>query len=241
MKISSTSNITENKIKALLAGPSGSGKTYQARLLKEYRPLVISAESGLLSLAGSGIDYIDISKDDAGELIPKELRVKRLMEVYGYAMTAEAKSKYDLLYIDSLTELSQVLFDHLHKEFPERKDSLVLFGTLKQKTRDALKAFRDMPHYHVVFTCLTEIDKDDNGRRYPAFSVIGGIKDQLAQFFDLVAYIRITADGSREIVCNATDVIVAKDRSSNLLPIEEPDLGKVFRKILNEPIDKSDK
>lgn len=232
MKVLSTSSVTENKIKALVAGPSGVGKTFQARFLKELRPLVISGESGLLSIAGTGIDYVDISKDDNGNLIPKELRIARLMEVYKYILTDEAKAKYGLLYIDSLTELSQVLYDALHKEFPERKDSLVLYSELSHKTRSLLKSFRDAPHYHVVFTCLTTVDKDDSGRRYPAFSVIGGMKDQLAGFFDLVIYIRATADGGREFVCNATDVITAKDRTSKLSPVEPANLGDIFKKML---------
>ena len=233
MKISSTNSIKENKIKALVAGFSGAGKTYQASLLKNFKTLVISAESGLLSIAGKGVDYIDISKDDAGKVIPKELRINRLMEVYRYILTPEAMAKYDLLYIDSLTELSQVLYDYFKKEYPERKDSLVLFGELGQKTRDMIKSFRDVPHYHVIFTCLTVADKDETtGRRFANFDLVGGIKDRLAQFFDAILYLRINQDGGREFVCNATDSVTAKDRSGRLSPVEPPDLGAVLNKML---------
>lgn len=233
MKIHSTSSVVENKIKALLAGASGAGKTFQAGLLKEFNPLVISGESGLLSIAGSDIDYIDISKDDQGNLIPKEKRIARLTEVYKYVLTDEAKAKYNLLYIDSLTELSQVLYDSLHKLYPDRKDSLVLYGTLSQQTKDMIKSFRDIPHYHVIFTCLTVVDKDETtGRRFYNFDLVGGIKDRLAQFFDAVLFLRINQDGKREIVCNATDAITAKDRSGRLAAIEPADLGAIFRKML---------
>lgn len=232
MKIQSTDSVTENKIKCVISGFSGSGKTTQAKTLKPYKPLVVSAEAGLLPLSGTGIDFIDITKDDSGNLIPKELRIKRLMDVYKYILTDEAKAKYGLIYIDSLTEISQVLFDHLRKEYPERKDNLVLYGDLGQKTRDVLKAFRDVPHYHVVFTCLTVVDKDESGKRFTAFDMIGGIKDKLPGFFDEVLYLRVNAEGQREFVCNQTESIIAKDRSSKLAAVEVGNLGAVFSKIL---------
>jgi energy-coupling factor transporter ATP-binding protein EcfA2 len=232
MRIQSTNSVAENKIKAIIAGPSGSGKTTQVKHLKALRPLLISAESGLLSVAGTGIDFLDISKDDSGNLIPKENRIKRLMEVYQYILTPEAREKYGLIYIDSLTEISQVLFDHLRKEYPERKDNLVLYGELGQKMRDIIKAFRDVPHYHVIMSCLTTVDKDDSGRRFAAFDLIGSIKDRLPQFFDLVLYLRVTAEGGREIVCNQTDAITAKDRSGRLSPVEPADLGAIITKAI---------
>ena len=233
MKILSTNSIGETKIKALIVGFSGAGKTTQARFLKEFKPLVISAESGLLSLQGAGIDYIDISKDDEGKLIPKELRVRRLMEVYQYVLKPETQAKYNLLYLDSLTEISQVLFDALRKEYPERKDNLVLYGELGQKMRDIIKAFRDAPHYHTVMTCLCTVDKDEStGKRFMAFDLIGGIKEKLAQYFDLVLYLRVNDEKKRELVCQQTDTITAKDRSGKLELLEPGDLGLVFKKAM---------
>jgi adenylate kinase family enzyme len=235
MKVQTTNSVTEQKIKALVGGFSGAGKTTLAKTLKKYRPLIISAESGLLSLAGTGIDFIDISKDDAGNIIPKEQRIDRLTEVYRYSMTEECKKKYGVLFIDSLTEISQCLFDRLRKDFPERKDNLVLYGELSQKTREVVKAFRDTGDYHVVFSCLSVVDKDETGKRFPAFDVIGGISSKLPGFFDLVLYLRALPDGKRELVCNSTDTIIAKNRGDKLQPIEAPDLGLIFDKILQQP------
>jgi hypothetical protein len=236
MKIQSTNSIKENKLKILNVGIAGSGKTFQTLKVQQagYNVLGISAEGGYLSIAGTGIDYIDITKDDAGNLIPKEQRLNRLMEVYRYVLTKEATEKYEVLSIDGLTEISQCIHDALKKEFPDRKDSLVLYGELAQKSRDLIKAFRDIPHYHVIFTCLTKIEKDDNGKRYAGFDVIGSIADKLPGFFDEVIYIRTLADGTREFVCNGTDSIIAKDRSGKLSGTEPADLGAIFKKILKE-------
>lgn len=233
MIIANTNSVKENKIKAVITGVSGVGKTSLLATLKSkgYKPLIISAEAGLLSIAGSGIDYVDITKDDEGKIIPKEKRVVKLMEVYNYVLTKEAMDKYDTLCIDSLTEISQCLFDALRKEFPDRKENLVLYGELAGKTRDAIKAFRDIPHYNVAFTCLTKVEKDDNGRRFAGFDLIGSISDKLPQFFDAVLYLRANEKGERELICNSTDSIIAKDRSGRLDKVEQADLGYVFHKI----------
>jgi len=233
MIVQSTDSVKENKIKAVITGVSGVGKTSLLATLKTggYKPLIISAEGGLLSIAGTGIDFIDITKDDEGKLIPKEKRVNKLMDVYNYVLTKEAMDKYDTICLDSLTELSQCLFDALRKEFPDRKENLVLYGELAGKTRDLIKAFRDIPHYNVVFTCLTKVEKDDNGRRFAGFDLIGSISDKLPQFFDAVLYLRANEKGERELICNSTDAIIAKDRSGKLDKSEPANLGSVFAKI----------
>lgn len=234
MKIQTTNAVSENKIKCVVNGLSGAGKTYLVKSIRDggFKPLVASFESGLLSIAGSNIDYVDGTRDDACVTISKELRIKRLMEIYHYILSAEARKKYDTLYIDSLTEISQCMFDMLRKEYPDRKDNLVLYGELGQKMRDLIKAFRDVPDYHVVFTCLSKIEKDESGKRYVGFDLIGSIADKLPQFFDEVFYLQVAQDGGRELLCNNTTSIVTKDRSGKLSSMEAADLGAVFNKIL---------
>jgi hypothetical protein len=234
MKIQTTNSVAENKIKCVVNGLSGAGKTSLVKTLvgAGYKPLIISAESGLLSLAGTGIDFVDITRDDNGALLPKEMRVQRLMEVYRFINTPEAKKKYDTIYPDSLTEICQCMFDALKKEYPDRKDSLVLYGELGQKMRDLIKAFRDVPDYHVVFTCLSKVEKDESGKRYVGFELIGSIADKLPQFFDEVFYLQVAQDGGRELLCNNTTSIITKDRSGKLSSTETADLGAVFNKIL---------
>lgn len=234
MKIQVTGSGDNKKIKMIICGPSGNGKTRSAVYLKRSgrRILIISCEAGLASISDENIDYIDISIDDNGALIPKEKRILRLMEIYKLLQTKEFMDKYDTIFIDSLSELSACLHDMLKLEFPDRKDSLVLFGTLSQKSKDLVRAFRDQPNYHIIFTCLNKIEKDDNGRRYSGFSMIGGIADLLPQYFDEVLQIRINQEGKKEFVCHATETMVCKDRSGKLLPVEPYDLGDIFNKIL---------
>lgn len=236
MKIQSTSSVNSTRLKILVSGPSGSGKTTSIAALKDagYRPLVASFEGGLLPLAKHQIDYIDGTRDDAGKLIPKERRSERLKEFFNFINTEECQKKYDTIVLDSLTEISQCLYDGLKIQFPDRKDSLVLFGELGQRSRDTIKAFRDT-NYHVVCLCLSKVEKDEFGKRFAALDMMGSVSDRAPQYFDTVTHIRVMPDGKREFVCQPTDQIMAKDRSS-MLGKTESSLASIFNKSLNKEI-----
>lgn len=234
MLINSTANVKNTRIKLLLKGFSGAGKTTAIASLagSGFRPLIGSFEAGLLPLASSKnpIDYIDGTKDDNGNPLAKELRANRLREIFKFAQTEECKKKYDTIVLDSATEISQCIYDKLKLEFPERKDSLVLFGALGQHSRDFIKAFRDLD-YHVVITCLAKVEKDDSGKRFIVPDMIGSISDKMDQFFDIVTYIKANEDGTRSFLCSPTDYVSAKDRSGKLGQIETS-LGDIFKKVL---------
>lgn len=234
MKVQSTKDAHSNELKILIYGESGAGKTSLAKTIEEPT-LVISAEGGLLPLRDKAIDYIDLSRDEQNLLVKKELRIERLQKVYQFLLTEDARKKYKWIFIDSLSELSQNLTEALYMEFPERKDSLVLYGELAKRTRALVKSFRDLPGYNVVFTALSEIDKDENGQRYNAVQMVGKIAAQLPAFFDEVFYLHILKDENenlkRVLVTGKTDRVVAKDRSGSLEKVEEANLSKIANKI----------
>ena len=58
--IKNTEAIHQSNLKCLIYGESGAGKTYLANTLTQPT-LIISAESGLVSLTGSNIDYVLMS------------------------------------------------------------------------------------------------------------------------------------------------------------------------------------
>jgi hypothetical protein len=234
MKIQSTQDIASHKVKLAIYGKSGAGKTMSVVGLVNagYKPIVASFEGGLLSLQKYNIPYLDGTRDDNDNSVPKEDRADRLRDIFKFLRTDEMKQRYDTIVLDSLTEISQCLYDKLKKEYPDRKDSLVLFGELGQRTRDLVKAFRDL-EYHVVFTVLSKIDKDDTGRHFAGFDLIGGIAEKLPQFLDIVTYLKVDNEKNRSFICAPTDAILAKDRSGKLNDVEY-DLGTMFNKILNK-------
>lgn len=230
MKISNTQSDANHPIKMLIFGESGSGKTSLAGTIKEPT-LLISAESGLLTLKNKSIDVIDVSQDDAGNIIPKEKRIARLGEAYQYLLTDEAKKKYKWIFIDSLTELSQNMVEQLNVEFPERKDSLVMYGENAKRMRSLVKSFRDMPFYNVVFTALSTVDKDENGTRFTNIDLIGSFANKLPGFLDEVFYLHVDKDGNRSLLTQRTDRVVSKDRSGRLDKFEPADLNLISEKI----------
>lgn len=233
LKVTTTKNYGVDKLKILVYGQAGSGKTTLARTIDEPT-LIISAEGGLLSLNDSDIDVIDITTDDNGQIIPEEKRIQRLGEVYKYIGQPEQIAKYKWIFIDSLTEISQALIAQLGKEFPERKDSLVLYGENAKRLKSLIKSFRDMPHYNIVFTALPSLDKDENGARYHGIDVIGKVGIQLPGYFDEVLYMSVkdTEEGDERVLhCTSNERLVTKDRSGKLDKLEKPDLAYIASKI----------
>jgi phage nucleotide-binding protein len=228
MKILNTKNSGHQKVKAIIYGESSSGKTTLAKTLNG-KTLIVSAEAGLLSLAGCDIDYVDISVDDKGEVIkePAE-RIRRLSDTF--KMLHTDTGIYDNVLMDGITEIGELLVEGLNKEFPDRKDTFPMWGEYAKRMRSIVKGFRDLP-YNVFITAVAEPDKDENNRRFMGFQVPGSISRKLPQYFDEVFYLHVDADGKRSIVTKKTDAIIAKDRSNKLDAIEEPDLGKIISKI----------
>lgn len=236
MKIKNTSTVTNNKLNIFIYGESGAGKTTLASTIP-VKTLVISAESGLLSIKGKNIDYIDISVDDEGNLIPKENRFDRLGEVFAYLQTEQARNTYQCIFLDSLTEMSQCLIDSLKVKYPNKSDSLKLYGENSDLMLSLIKAFRDIPYYHVVVVALSKLDKDETGKRFFSVDVVGKAADKVVGFFDEVFFLGVVqgenGEKRRILVTDKTDKVTAKDRSSKLLPVEEANLSVIFNKILN--------
>jgi phage nucleotide-binding protein len=236
VKIQSTERYGVGNLKFLIYGNPGAGKTSLALTIEEPT-LVISAEGGLLPLRGKKIDYIDISSED-GIVLGRDARIKKLSEAFLFCQTDEAREKYKWLFLDSLTEIGQNVVEKLQKEFPERKDALVLWGEYSKEMRSLVKAFRDLPGYNVVFTALTKIEKDENGRRFNAIDLNGKIAEQLPAYFDEVFFYHTYEDDSGEtkrvLVTKANDKAVAKDRSGKLDKFEQPNLATIASKIKGE-------
>lgn len=235
MKILSTLNYGFQRLKLFIYGPSGSGKTYLARTIPAGRGIIISAEAGLLVLAGIAIAVLDMTLDDDGKVIPKEKRMARLAEFFKYLNTEEAIQKYDWVMIDSLTEISQNILEALALEFPDRKEALPMWGEYNKRMRSMIKSFRDLPHYHVVMLALSTVEKDENARMIHTVDVNGKISSQMPQYFDEVFFIQLIEDGKggMKSVLHTKDTgkTFGKDRSGKLAPIEDGNLSKIFDKI----------
>lgn len=248
MKVQNTSAAQSAGMKIVVAGEAGNGKTTLARTLQDTlgeKVLLISAEAGLLSLRGTGVDFVDLQTDDDGVLVPKERRVARLGEIYQWLLLPEQMAKYRWVFVDSLTEVNQNLLESLeaNPEFNSPKDTIKKYGELSKRMRSLCKTFRDMPHYSVVFSALVKKAADADNVMKSAIDITGSFALQLPALFDEVFYLGVTADvdeatgkNKRVLLTQKTDKIeFPKDRSGTLSRYEPADLGLLVKKMRAKP------
>lgn len=223
-------SVSSHGIKAILYGASGVGKTTQIKTLVQegFKPIIISAESGLLSLQGTNVDLIDISRDDKDQVIEPSKRFERLGEAYKFLN--EGKHSYDTVILDSLTEINQCLMDYLRVKHPDAKDTLKMYGENAVMMNKVIKSFRDLKH-NVVLIALESTEKDEIGKRYTTVDLVGKVAANVPPLFDEVLYMFINEEGGRQILTTKTEKTVAKDRSGKLDQLENANLGKLFKKI----------
>lgn len=238
MRIVSTDEAAASAIKICIIGHAGAGKTFLASTIKES-VLVVSAESGLLTLKKFKIPYVDITVDDKGEAIPEAKRIARLAEVYKWLQTAEPRAAYKWIFIDSLTEIAQNMVKALDSDpqYSSEKMALKKWGQYNTEMKGMIKAYRDLPYYNVVFTALAEDDKDEStGMIVKRVMMPGKISQQVPAWFDEVFYLGTSKDAEgndvRKLLTSATERIPdPKDRSGNLDKFEQPDLAIIINKI----------
>ena len=233
MKFKTTKNVSSERFVSLVVGPSGIGKTSLARTLPEphERTLIISAESGLLCLSGTDIPVYEINPDSPWE---------SLTTIFEYLSTDEAKVKFKFLFIDSLTEIAQLVLAELKRDpkLGDAKNGFLLWGSYSDRMTKIIKVFRDFKPYSVVFTCLTTTEKDGLNL-VDEFSMPGqGVKDALKSYFDLVLHYQVFTDEEggkhRKLVTEMEVSRLAKDRSGLLEPYEDADLSAIINKIIKE-------
>lgn len=233
MRIQSTSNVHQSNLKCLVYGKSGIGKTTLASTL-EGPTLIISAESGLASLHGTQIDFVDITQDDSGSLLKAEARIAKLREVYEHLLNPETQEQYNTVFLDSLTEIADIMKDYLFDKYPDAKDTFKLWGEYTKEMSKVVRAFRDLPHYHVVFTCLEDESQDDSKAMHYGPSLTGTkAKQMLVPMFDEVFRYTIHED-KRILVTSQTASSIAKDRSGKLSLTEAPNLQAILNRIKGE-------
>jgi len=218
--LKNTSGLASNGVKILAYGESGAGKTTAVATLPS--PLVLSAEAGLLSLAGKEIPYIEIDS------------MAMLHDAYRFiASDADAMKSIESIAIDSISEIAEIV---LSAEMKNTKDPRQAYGAMIDQMGDVVRAFRDLPGRHVYMTAKCEKQQDDLGKLLYSPSMPGKKAAQaLPYFFDEVLAIHIHKDAEgtthRMFMTGSDGLWLAKDRSGKLDIWEPVDLGALIEKI----------
>lgn len=216
---SSSQLAAHHGIKIMVYGGAGVGKT---RLVPTApAPLLISAESGLLSLRNYNLPVAPVTDLDS------------LMHIYQWiTQSAEAK-QFHTICLDSISEIGEVCLSAAKRMY---KDPRQAYGDLIDRMMLLLRSFRDLPNKHVYFSAKMERLQDDVGMSKYQPSMPGAkLGPALPYLFDEVFHMGITKDQNgkeyRYLRTQPDHQYDAKDRSGNLDPFEPPDLTHIFTKI----------
>lgn len=216
MQIKTTKAIHDNGVKALVYGVAGSGKTTLAKTMPS--PLVISAEGGLLALAGTDIPYVEIAK------------LEDLTEVLAWLQSDESADIKSVM-LDSISEISEVC---LTAEKSKTRDGRAAYGALAELMRATIRKFRDLPNRHVLMIAKADCTEGQYAPSMPGKT----LTQDIPYFFDLVLALRIErdADGNtkRALQAKPDGIWAAKDRSGKLPAFCPPDFSKLIEVITHD-------
>jgi len=212
-----------NGIKCLVYGRAGVGKTTLCATAPN--PIILSAESGLLSLRNLDIPVIEITT------------IADLQEAFSWCEAKASSNGFQTVCLDSITEIAEKVLAHAKGQV---KDPRQAYGELIEKMNMTIKSFRDLKGLNVYMAAKEERSKDEGTGIILAGPSMPGAKlgTQLPYLFDEVFNLNIAKDGEgntyRYLRTQPDLQYDAKDRSGSLAEIEAPDLTHVFNKILGD-------
>jgi phage nucleotide-binding protein len=219
INVKTTGSLAANGVKVLVYGQAGAGKTSLVKTLP--KPIVLSAEGGLLSIQDADLPFIEISD------------METLREAYTWLTQSDEAKGFESVALDSISEIAEVV---LNAEKKATKDPRQAYGAMQEQMADIIRAFRDLPGRHVYMSAKLEKTQDEMGRVLYAPSMPGNKTGQaLPYFFDEVLALRVEKDGEgvtqRALMCDSDGLWLAKDRSGKLEAWEAPDLGAIIAKM----------
>lgn len=225
----------QHGVKALVYGEAGMGKTTLAATAPS--PLVLAVEAGMLSLRRSNLERLfgvgtpGISYDVPAIVIRS---LDDLNEAYTFCSTAPAMSAIQTLYLDSLTEIAEVVLNAAKRTV---KDPRQAYGELIEKMETLIRAFINLRGKHVIMTAKMEPTKDEltGVVRYGPMMPGSKLGNKLPYMYDEVFRMGVNKDpqgNSFRFLQTQPDLqFHAKDRSGALAPMEPPHLAHIIAKI----------
>lgn len=208
-------------VKMLVYGAAGTGKTTLCGTAPS--PMIISAEAGLLSLRKKSIPVAVVST------------VQDVWDALTWCATNASKQGIRTICLDSISEIVEKC---LSAEKQKTKDSRQAYGGMADQAITLVKAFRDLPGFHIIVTAKQTTGKDPVTGVEKAVPTTPGqqVGPALPYLFDLVlhSYTDRDAQGNtyHALRTRASFNADAKDRSGALDEIEYPDASNLIAKIM---------
>jgi len=214
-----TTKESSEHVNCLVYGVSGVGKTVLSSTAP--RPIIMSAEGGLLSIASKDIPVIEVKTLDQVEQAIEWLKTK--------------SGDYDTVCIDSLSEIGEVILADMKSKFA---DGRAAYGHMNDEVASIVRRLKDLP-FNTYFICKQAYVEDEVGvSRYMPGMPGKTMTQNIPYMLDLVLCMRIGKDTDgkdyRYLQCQPDVKYDAKDRSGNLGKIQRPDLEQLFKRAKGE-------
>lgn len=237
LEFTTASEATEvGGVKCMVYGGSGVGKTML--MATAPVPILISAESGMMSLRKTNLERVYGAGNPAIDYDVKAIKVSSVEDLtaaHAWCKANAWSSGFRTVGLDSISEIMEVVLSNAKAQV---KDPRQAYGELIDKGSMLVRAFRDLPGLNVVVAAKMEYSKDEvTGISRYAPSVPGNKLGQaMPYFFDEVFHLGVnkdTAGNPYRYLRTQPDIqYEAKDRSGMLADVEYPHLGAVFSKVL---------
>jgi len=221
IQIRHTGDAANNGVKALVYGLAGAGKTTIMGTCP--KPLILSAEGGLLSIKKLNLPYIEISS------------IAMLAAAYQFVAHSAESRNYWTICLDSVSEIAEQI---LATELKNTKDPRKAYGEMAAQTMQLLRDFRNLPQRHVVFSAKQGrfVDQGTGLTLWGPMMPGQQLDQQLPYMFDEVLQLVVGRDANgfpfRALRTERDNQNEAKDRSGLLDPWEQPNLSSIFDKIM---------
>lgn len=178
-KIKRTSDVKSKSITIMAYGPPGVGKTRLCATAPKGQTLILSAESGLLSVSQYDLDYIEVDDFSTLEEVTKAIN----------GNSSEFKS-YSWICLDSLSEIAEVVLAKYKGDF---KDARRAYGETQDRLDRLVRWFRDVDRN--VYMSLKQTRAEDSSGRVtfgpsmPSKKLTQGVAyfpDQVCTFRDAI-------------------------------------------------------
>ena len=214
-QIKSTKSLESNFLNMLIYGRAGVGKTVS--LGTAPKPLILSAEAGMLSLLSMDIPYVTIRS------------IADLRDVYTWLLTSPEADQYQTVCIDSISEVCDIAFVECKKRVGSSIPTL--YSELRTTVLPLLSAFRNLPK-HIVATAR-ETTKQTKNEVIVGPAMVGNkLTDDLPYLYDVVLHYTIDESNNRVCYTNSSCGSIAKDRTG-LLPDEIRGMDNLVNGIIN--------
>lgn len=219
IKFTTTAKAKTHGVKILVYGAPKVGKTRACATAP--KPLIISRESGLLSLRKQNIPAVEIET------------LQDLEDIHHKICTQSKYKQFKTICLDSLTEMAKSVLTDLKET---TKDGRQIYGRLNEDIGRVIRLFRDLQGFNVYFTAKEKIVHDEETGITRCLPYMPGttLTSELPYEFDCVAYLKKETSGGkikRYLMTDGDHRYTVGDRSGALNSKEPVNLTKIFEKI----------